>query len=68
MYRSTADLIAAAILALRPDRPYTIVHASIKEQTVTLHLLGDAEHIVWSAASSSHPSNTKPSTRKGSRR
>ena len=64
MYNTPADLITAAILDLRPDRPYTIVHVSLKEQTVALHFLGDAADTVWSAAQSSHPTNNKPSTRR----
>ena len=63
-HKTNADLITAAILDLRPDRPYTIIRVSIKEQSVTLHFVGDAEHTVWRAATSTHPTNDKPSRKR----
>ena len=64
IHKTNADLITAAILDLRPDRPYTIISVSINHQTVTLHFVGDAEHTVWKASQSTHPTTDKPSKRK----
>ena len=64
MYNTAADLITAAILALRPDRPYTVITVSIKAQSVTLHFLGDPHHTTWKAAESAHPTSDRPAKRR----